>query len=51
MTLIKQSPFSPQSRRFINKALPSLKPQEIDEIYKDSSEERRKKKAEDEQKN
>lgn len=47
ISLIKNSPFAPGSKRFMTKALPALQKQEIDELCRDSSEERRKKKQEE----
>lgn len=44
ITLVKASPFSPTSKRLIEKTLPQSAGQELLEIYRDSSEERRKKK-------
>eukprot|EP00347_Sterkiella_histriomuscorum_P022800 403337111 len=47
ITLVKAAPFSPTSRRLIERTLPQSAGQELMDIYRDSSEERRKKKEDE----
>lgn len=42
--LVRSAPFSPTSRKLVEKALPSQANREIEEIYRDSSEERKRRK-------
>ena len=47
MLQVKAAPFSPTSRKLIEKTLPVAQGNDLKEIYRDSSEERKKKKHEE----
>ena len=48
---VKAAPFSPTAKRLIERTLPQSAGAELMEIYRDSSEERRKKQKVDDEKN
>ena len=51
ITLVKAAPFSPSSRKLIEKTLPQTAQKDIQDLFRDSSEERRKKKEEEKNNN
>lgn len=45
--MVRSAPFSPTARKLVERTLPQAASGEINDIYKDSSEERRKLKSDD----